>query len=79
LTFSTDFNPFSPAVKGFIDNVRTAIDDVNSKQAALGTGIMFYLYHPMIAEVDAQAFTARTSFGVYVCMCVSCVVLRVPC
>ena len=54
ITFAPSFNPFGNAVKPLVASVREILDDVE------GTNIHEHLsahfYHPMVVEVDAEAF-----------------------
>jgi len=50
--FNPDFNPFSTQSRVFIQSVRDVIDSIEPP-----AGVQTYFYHPMVTELDAEAFT----------------------
>ena len=55
LTFAPDFNPFSTRSRAFVKAVRSVLEA--HADAAAEAGVQTWLFHPMVTEVDAEAFT----------------------
>merc|ERR1711907_536585 len=55
ITFEPSFDPFSTRSRTFVKDLRKVLSD--HAPAARAAGLNAWLFHPMVTEVDAEAFT----------------------